>query len=470
MKIIDGLKSKKVRYGTFSTLTALLVLAVLVLVNIVAGYLNKTYDLTPQSQFSLSDETKEILKTVDQPIILYSLYKAGEEDLLISTLLDEYAEASEMVTYENIDPYVNPTFVEQFNDSNEAIENGSIIISGESGSKVVAPSEMVSQAYNGGTSYDIEPQVTNGIVNLVSGESKKMVVVSGHNEIAMGASIQSQLELANFEIENLELLLSDIPEDTDVLFMATPSRDYTAEETKKVNEYLEKGGNAFIVTGLVNLALPNFDSIYNNYGIEKNNSVIFELDESKILDPQSPILFLPSLTGNSINESLKNKNMMPLVDTAVGLNPTEVVKQSIAIENVLTSSDVSFGKTNLESSNITQEAGDISGPLPIAVAISDRQNLATDTETNLVVVSSYSILNDTYNSIIGGGNGEFILSSTNWLSGAVDSQYISSFIPNPSTVTLTATNVYVLIFYSLIALPVIIIAIGVFVWLKRRNR
>lgn len=471
--IMNGMKNKRVRYGAFSALTALLVIVVLIGINILAGNFNKTFDFTPQKQFSISEDSIEILDDIDEPINIYYLAKTGEVDVLVDTLLKDYMEHSDYINYEVKDPYIYSSFVNQFKTDNEEIEIGSIIVQSDKRYKVIPPNELASMYYTGQVSVDVEPEVTNAIRYVEQDSTSNIYYVTGHDDMGIGNSVIEQLEQANYNVMPLELFNEDIPEDADVLIMTLPSRDYSEQEVEKVNQYLLDGGSAFISTADVGDNLPNFSKIYNNYGIVMNTGVILETDTSKIANTfagANPILFYPSYTDHPIDENLIDRNVHVLSQAASGISMSDLTRNSVTVENILESSNKSYVKTDLTSEHLAKEDGDIEGPIPVAVAITDNQSITNETSTKLVVSSAPYILTDADNVLSGGGNGEFVLNSVNWLAGNEDNIYISSFVDNTQALSLTAANAYTIAIYSLFVLPAIVIIIGLVVWLRRRNR
>ena len=60
--------------GAFAFVLALLILAVFVPINMIFGYKDKVFDMTPSGQFTLNPITKELLdETSDKPIDIYFL-------------------------------------------------------------------------------------------------------------------------------------------------------------------------------------------------------------------------------------------------------------------------------------------------------------------------------------------------------------------------------------------------------------
>lgn len=84
----------------------------------VIGFLNnrhyERFDLTLTGKYSLSPKTKNILKSLDKPIVVTTLFNPGEmfyEQIL--DILKEYAYHTDKIKVESVDPLRNRTKVEE---------------------------------------------------------------------------------------------------------------------------------------------------------------------------------------------------------------------------------------------------------------------------------------------------------------------------------------------------------------------
>ena len=66
---------KRLKYGTYSIVVTLIFIAILVVINLIIGQFNKSFDFTKDDIFSLSDETKSVLDNVDTGINIYTLFQ-----------------------------------------------------------------------------------------------------------------------------------------------------------------------------------------------------------------------------------------------------------------------------------------------------------------------------------------------------------------------------------------------------------
>src|SRR6266516_6275136 len=59
---------RQARYGTLAATSVLIVLGILVAINYIGARQNKRWDLTANSQFSLSDQSRNVLAKLDAPL------------------------------------------------------------------------------------------------------------------------------------------------------------------------------------------------------------------------------------------------------------------------------------------------------------------------------------------------------------------------------------------------------------------
>ena len=125
-------KSGKLKYGTGAAIMLVLVLAGLIALNVGAQVLERKkgwrIDLSFNAIASQSPETVEILKNLDTPVKIYALYRKGDEDAPLMELLDRYAAASPMVSWEQIDPAMNPVLIRRYTTDSVTPGSDSLIV------------------------------------------------------------------------------------------------------------------------------------------------------------------------------------------------------------------------------------------------------------------------------------------------------------------------------------------------------
>ena len=88
-EVVQYFRRRNARYGAIATLSAVIFIAILVAVNYLSVRQNKRWDLTSNRQFTLSDQTVTLLKSVDAPMTMLAFYNPQEGPDRFRSTLDE---------------------------------------------------------------------------------------------------------------------------------------------------------------------------------------------------------------------------------------------------------------------------------------------------------------------------------------------------------------------------------------------
>jgi ABC-type uncharacterized transport system involved in gliding motility auxiliary subunit len=103
---------RQARYGTLAGVSIVVVLAILTAINYIGARQNKRWDLTANKQFSLSDQTRNVLGKLDSPMQIRVFAKDADFQTYRDKL-KEYEYASKKLTTEYIDPDKKPALAKQ---------------------------------------------------------------------------------------------------------------------------------------------------------------------------------------------------------------------------------------------------------------------------------------------------------------------------------------------------------------------
>ena len=175
---------KNFSFSAYSTGLVVVMTAVVVFVNILVAEMPANWtvwDLTSQKLYSVTDRTKEFLKTVDEPVTIYVIVDKDTEDTTLGQLLQNYDALSDNITVEYVNPSVNPRFHTQYTDENISVN--SLIVVSEKRSKVINYSNVyeTTMDYNTWTSsttgFDGEGQITSALDYVISEEMPKIYML-----------------------------------------------------------------------------------------------------------------------------------------------------------------------------------------------------------------------------------------------------------------------------------------------------
>lgn len=471
-QIKKSFTSRQFQSGAYSTFITVLVIAIVVVINMMFSKLDLSTDLSQGSLFTLSKDTKEVLKNNKKKITLNYMVTSGNEMDYIENVLDQYAKASDKISVKKVDPVVNPAFASKNNITDEISVNDVIVVNEESGSaKYVSASDMYYSESSGYGSYsqgnyylDVEGQITSAIQGVLAESKTKMYVVSGHGEQGIAETITSAYGKLNIDTENIELLTAQsIPEDCDILYFNGPTTDLTENEKDIVLDYLKNGGDAVINMQYSDQVSeqPNMEAILEYYGIQSTQGMVCETTGNYYYYPN---WIVPSLGSSEIVSKLSGYFIVP---SAIRLDTMSEIRSSLKLEELLTTSEGSYLKLDPSSGSAEKESGDIDGPF--AAGISATESVGEE-ETKLVVFASAETFTEQYVSTGNLENGELIKAAVGtMLQTDIEKVAIDAKSLDYSYISLTIPAQLIWAAVLIILLPLAILIFGFVIWMMRRR-
>ncbi|WP_434310983.1 Gldg family protein [Hominifimenecus sp. rT4P-3] len=481
----ERLGTTKVRYGSYSAAVSVVVLAILVVVNLIVSNLPGKYtkfDTSDSSYYSIGELTQSIVGSLDMDVtisVLASEEEAKADSILgiLAEMLERYQALSDHLQVAYVDPAINPTFASD-NGAADA-SKGSLIVKSEKRSTVVSYSDLYqvdydySSYYTTGSptstqSYDGESAVTSAIDYVVSDTLPILYQLTGHGERSLPASVEKQVERMNIEKKELNLLTAGgIPEDASSLLIYCPEKDLSEEEADQILAYLQEGGSALVVPTLTGEAHPNFDKIYNNYGMRLTNSLILEGSAEHYY--QSPMYLVPEIESHTITSPITERNISVLLGGAQGITISSDIRSSLTVSSLLSTSADSYGKelTGGTVSTAEREEGDASGPFCLAAAATETVGEKT---SYLVVISSEALLDETIIERFTVSNADVFLNSLSWMCEHESTISIAPKSMDINTLTMTESQSRFWMILTMGVIPVVLLGCGIGVWAWRRKK
>lgn len=461
---------KRLKYGTYSIVVTLIFIAILVVINLIIGQFNKSFDFTKDDIFSLSDETKSVLDNVDTGINIYTLFSTNSSDAIIgrvNQVIDQYSQYSSHIKVENRDLYLHPDFAKKYASEDTSVSVNSIIVECGNKFKVIGYSDY----YSDNSTLNLESALTSALqyVNMEAAPAVYFVTGHGEPDNSNFTSLNEQLKLANYTSATVNLISDEIPQDCKVLVLTPVDRDYSQVETEKVLNYLNNDGSAFMLLGGIDTAkCPNLMSIASTYGLTLDEGYVYEGQESSYM--VYPYAVLPELEEHDINKTLISKNYHTIAVACQSVVNTKLQKQGLNFEPILSTSDKAYIKTE-NNTSANKEKGDKEGPFNIAVAVTDSTYTDKEHTTKLVVSGcSYYFIDPSTDSMVNNGNSTFMVNAINWLNNNSDSIYIAPKSLESSSIVVDAGSASTIKLVCWVVMPAILFVAGFVVWITRRNR
>ena len=197
---------KQFSVGAYSTGMIAVAVVIAILVNIVVGELPGSItniDMTSQKLYSLTDQTKEFVKGMEEDVTIYVLIKEENCDTTLAQTLQRYEDLSDHISVEFVDPTVNPRFHTQY--TSASISTNSLIVVSDKRSKVIDSSVIYESGFDyysysyTTTGYDGEGQITSALDYVTSDSLPKVYMLEGHGEATLSSTFTDALTKENVE-------------------------------------------------------------------------------------------------------------------------------------------------------------------------------------------------------------------------------------------------------------------------------
>lgn len=475
-KLVGTISKKHIKNGSYSMAMAAIFIVIVVVINMIVGAIPSKYsqlDVSSSKLYTIGDETKKVLKALDKDVTIYQIAQSGSEDDTISNLLKRYKDESKHIKVEVKDPVVNPKFASEYT-TDDLAANSLIVVCGDR-NKVISYNDMYSTSvdYNTWqqttTGFDGEGQITSAIGYVNSEDLPIMYTLSGHGEKDLDSSFKEDIQKANIDIKELNLLTEGkVPDDADCLMIVSPTSDISEEEKTEILDYLEAGGKAMIFSDYTQDDLPNFDAVLASYGVKRAEGIVFEGD-SQHYGMQMPYYLVPTVNSTDASSETASAGSYVLAPYAQGIQKTDDVRDTVTIDSILTTSDQAYSKTNMQSSQIEKEDDDVNGPFDLGVAITEK--LDDDKETQIVYYSTANLMESQVNQMVSGGNEKLLLESLSWMTSTDESSSVSISSKSLQSTSLTVTD-YDAAFWKICTIgliPGVFLVAGFLIWLRRRK-
>lgn len=458
------------RGGRSAAICAAAILAA-VLLNIAAAALPTNimkFDMTDTGMYSLSDQSKQLAREIDEPVTIYAL-QSGQGDGAAYELALQYAAVNPDIRVETRDPAANPAFVRQYTDDD--IGYG-MIVESEKRSAVISEYDLYRTEIGANGQYqyyfDGELLLTGALDKVTTDSLPKIYILVGHGETDLPETLKLSLERDNFELDELTLLTQDsVPDDAACVLIHNPSADLSADDAAKLTSYLEGGGALMLMTEYPAQRLENLCSLAKNYGLEPVDGLVLERNANYFISGY-PLFLLPQLGEHEITEQLTGAQTFVLIPGAQALAVADGARDTLEITSLMhTSADALSKLKGRDIDTSEKEEGDIDGPFDLGFAVAETTE---NGQSRFIWIGNSTMTESSADSIVSGANTGFLLNCFGWLSGKESSVTIRSDAITSDYLTLSAGSAAAWSGVMILVLPLAVLAAGIVVYVVRRRR
>ena len=469
---------KMIGTGAFSAGMIVIMCAICVVVNLVVTALPAKYtsiDCSATKLYSLTNDTKDRVSKLDEDITIYVLNSKKSKNANINETINRYTDLSRHIQVKYVDPATSPKFYQDYTDTTPT--TNSLIIESKNRSKVIDYNDIYeydSSSYYYGyqsqssiTGYDAEGQITSAIeyVTMDADELPVIYQITGHNETEIGSNFQSVVSKANANLKSLELFNEEkVPDDATAIIINSPTVDFNEEDAQKVIDYLNSGGKALIIGCYAyNDELANFNKILAAYNVSFKTGVVAENDSSKYY--QNPLYLLPTVETTDYTSDATDGYVFLAGSCAINY-PEDT--DDVTYTKLLSTSDSAVLKKDWKNITTSKaEDADENGPFTTGLAVND-----SSTGASIVVFGTPYVVDDSYDNAVSGNNADMFKDVITSMTGNVE--LASSVIPvkdyTLSNITINTLQAVVTGLIIMIAVPILLIIIGIVVWAMRRKK
>lgn len=462
---------RNAQYGSIAAGSVLAVIAILVAINYMSNRVNHRWDLTTSKEFTISDQTKQLLAGIKGPLHIRVFYSRqnGDSEQPHRDRMENYEYLSKQVSVEYIDANAKPTEAEK--------------------DEITAVPTLIFQ-YGGRTqraTSDDESSVANALKKLIEGKAKKAYFSEGHGERDPDDAQSPQgykgiggaLADENFEVAKLQIAQKgSIPADATVLVIAGAKTDFLPQETDLVSAYVKNGGKLLLLidppakggttqpTSLIGLA--------KEWGMQVGDDIV--------VDPQGQLAGFDASVPvgiplqHPINAKAKAVTAFRLSRSIV---PIEGGVDGHTAQTFVQSGPASWSEHDVKGLYETGrpdknlDKGDKAGPISLAAAASAPAPGAASSdpdapkpESRIVVVGDSDFAANNMAGI--GGNADLFLNAMNWLAQQENLIAIRPKDPEDRRLQLSQNEVDVIFYLTVLVIPLAFFANGFRIYWKRR--
>jgi ABC-type uncharacterized transport system involved in gliding motility auxiliary subunit len=463
---------RQARYGTLAATSILVVLGILIAINYIGAKQNKRWDVTANKQFSLADQSKNVLAKLDSPLQVM-VFAQEPEFPRYQDKMKEYEYASKKITTEYIDPDKKPTIAKQ----NQIQQYGTIVFN-----------------YKGRTervTTDSEQDITTGIIKVVTGQQKKIYFTQGHGEKDNGSAerdgynaIAAALGRENYTVDKVVIAQQGaVPEDAAVVIVAGPRTDFFPPEIEALKTYLGKSGKLLLELDPPDkpdsAPLTNLIALAHDWGMDVGTDVVVDVSGmGRLIGTDASIPVAANYPSHPITQRFNFITAYPLARSVTAVSGGV---NGHTAQTFIETSPRSWAETDIKGlvANgqvaLDEAKGDKKGPVSIAGAVSAAVTApdakaadanAPKPETRVAVIGDSDFA---ANSGLGiQGNRDLFMNIVGWLSQQENLISIRPKEADDRRITLTATQQSNIIWLSLLIIPACIFGTGVYTWWRRR--
>lgn len=493
------MKKKKMNLsGAFAFILAILILLVFVPINMIFGYYDKVYDMTPSGKYTLNPITTQLLNdTSDKQIEIYFL--SSLMDLKeVPSCLPLYHTLTKLDEQDNItltcfDPNEDTELAESLNPTG-LLDVGLADIFVKCGDtiKQIKFIRCFQTDSNNIVEYAGEELIAGAISLCTSGNLPTVYFLKGYSDKTLDENYsiyKEEIMVDNYDVKELDLSTVDkVPENTAIIYLSAPQKDISDSDRDKLSQYIDNGGAISMLLSPTETEgrFENIEYLLARFEISMDYNIIREKNSDwqyRNLDSEQDDRYFrvsyPSVAEDSTEDLTTDINQLitdGMYIAGIGntrsfgelTSSSEMIEKASIIENLPPSQDsteyTAISEPMGGNEQTASEAKEKSNtPLVMGYYSYNKQ-----TGAKLIVIGSDDSIDNDRVTISTYGTRMLALFSNTWLYDSDIDMGIGAKSNSYDTMTFANGDEASSAIRLFIIVPVIFALAGVAVWLKRR--
>jgi hypothetical protein len=432
------------------TVQSILLVTLLIGVNLFAIKFTFRWDITADRSNSLNAESVAYLREFEGELKIWVISndelqlpngRYARED--IKPLIEEYLHTADRLgldglEVEHVDIYKDREKVIRLRENYGFQEENLLLLVNAVGRRVVPVEELYQKnAESGEIEFRGEQAITAAILEISDPTRKKVVFTVGHGEMSLD-DVDEQRGLSEFanycSQRNIELSTIDlsryasVPNDVDILVIASPQAGFEGEDVEKLRSYLERS-NGSVMLFVEPFRQHNLDDMLNDWGILCDNAVI--IDPGPDYQTASGNLIIRRFAEHPITNALFENKLYVYSNRPrpVRLDPAPPRIAGVERIALLGTSDTSWIENDFREESVPEFTlgRDLRGPIPVGVLAERRgaESLGLSLQGGrLIVFGDASLLSNNLFRLY--GNRTLLANAINW---SLQRNYLLSIPP-----------------------------------------
>lgn len=419
-------------------------------------------DLTDTKLYQLSSTTNKAIAKLSRPVRITVFSNEQDYPVMLREIIARYDNLSPLVAVSYEDPFSNPRLVDSFLQQGTRILQRDLVVESQGAFKRFSIEDMYvfNEAKTAATGVRAEQQLTSAILQLQDSRVPVVRFTDGHNETP-SESLFGLFSQNNYQTERITLSISSLPSDTDMLVIASPTRDFSTQEIAVMEAFLNQGGSLMVFRGPSENPLPILSAFLERWGIVFENEVVYE-PRAHISD--NLLNLVPMYAQHEMNLYFGDKRYFMLMPSTRTLRPADNTSYDLDVMTALLSTPEAYSKSRSDSGSQEKEPGDATGPFNLAMTVS-----RSTSQARLFASGSASIYADDILGMSSFANGDFLVQAINWLNPDHTAVHIPAKTIAPPPLSILPGEAAIAGFVLAGLIPGLILAAGLIVGIKRRR-